>query len=151
MRPARKRAARPAAATVADRLLVEADDARANAYAPYSDFPVGAALLGRNGRIYRGCNVENASYGLSICAERNAVFQAVTEGEKEFTAIAVSARAGEQPSPCGACRQVLHEFGPRMWVFWRGRGGKVVRARLDTLLDRAFRFAKKKVVKGRTR
>lgn len=151
-RPKRKPAARRAAVTVAERLLAEADRARARAYAPYSRFPVGAALLGKSGRVYRGCNVENSSFGLSICAERNAIFQAVTEGEKEFKAIAVSARAGEQPSPCGACRQVLHEFGPRMWVMWRGRGGKVVRARVDSLLEHAFRFSKKKKkATGRTR
>ncbi len=150
VRPARKRAPRAAAVSAAERLLVEADHARDRAYAPYSRFPVGAALLGRSGRVYRGCNVENASFGLSICAERNAVFQAVSEGEREFTSIAISARDGEEPSPCGACRQVLHEFGPRMWVLWRSRGGKVVRARVDSLLDRAFRFAKKKAT-GRTR
>ena len=82
---------------------------RERAYAPYSDFPVGAALLGRSGRVYTGCNVENASYPLCICAERTAVFKAVSEGEREFEAIAVVTATGA--TPCGACRQVLREFG----------------------------------------
>lgn len=131
-------------------LLAEADHARQSAYAPYSKFPVGAALLGRSGRVYRGCNVENSSFGLSICAERNAVFQAVAEGEREFTAIAVSANPGEAPSPCGACRQVLQEFGPRMWVYWRKAQGGIVRARVESLLPRPFRFAKRKGAKRRS-
>jgi cytidine deaminase len=86
-----------------------AQRARDRAYAPYSDFQVGAALLGRSGRVYSGCNVENASYPLCICAERAAVFKAVSEGEHEFEAIAVVTATGAMP--CGACRQVLREFG----------------------------------------
>lgn len=94
----------------ADKALVDqARHARGRAYAPYSDFPVGAALLGRSGRVYTGCNVENASYPLSICAERTAVFKAVSEGERDFEAIAVVTATGA--TPCGACRQVLREFG----------------------------------------
>lgn len=89
-------------------LIAQALLARERAYAPYSNYRVGAALLGKSGRIYTGCNVENASYGLTVCAERNAIFKAVSEGEREFQAIAVvTANAG---SPCGACRQVLVEF-----------------------------------------
>ena len=93
-----------------DRQLVEmARQARERAYAPYSHFPVGAALLGRSGRVYTGCNVENASYPLTTCAERAAVIKAVSEGEREFEAIAVITATGA--TPCGACRQILHEFG----------------------------------------
>ena len=95
---------------LADKALVEqARQARERAYAGYSHFPVGAALLGRSGRVYTGCNVENASYPLTICAERAAVFKAVSEGEREFEAIAVVTDTGAMP--CGACRQVLREFG----------------------------------------
>ncbi len=89
-------------------LVTRAAEARLQAYAPYSRYLVGAALLAKSGRIYTGCNVENASYGLSICAERTAVVKAISEGEKEFRAIAVVTENGG--SPCGACRQVLWEF-----------------------------------------
>ena len=93
-----------------DEILVDqARQARERAYAAYSMFPVGAALLGRSGRVYSGCNVENAAYPLTICAERAAVFKAVSEGERDFEAIAVVTATGAMP--CGACRQVLREFG----------------------------------------
>jgi cytidine deaminase len=92
-------------------LIARARQARAKAYAPYSNFPVGAALLGRSGNVYTGCNVENAAYPLTTCAERTAVAKAVSEGEQEFEAIAVVTATGA--SPCGACRQILREFaGP---------------------------------------
>jgi cytidine deaminase len=90
-------------------LVAQAVLARKDAYVPYSGFPVGAALLGRSGRVYTGCNVENASYPLTLCAERTAVVKAVSEGERSFEAIAVVTSSGG--SPCGACRQVLSEFG----------------------------------------
>jgi len=89
-------------------LVALAAEARQRAYAPYSQFTVGAALLGRSGKVYLGCNVENVSYGLSVCAERAAVFRAIGEGEREFIAIAVVTENGV--TPCGACRQVLQEF-----------------------------------------
>ena len=92
-------------------LIGQAAQAREQAYAVYSDFAVGAALRGRSGRVYTGCNVENASYPLSMCAERTALFKAVSEGERQFEAIAVVTATGAMP--CGACRQVLREFsGP---------------------------------------
>jgi cytidine deaminase len=92
-------------------LVDRAQQARERAYAPYSSFPVGAALLGRSGRVYTGCNVENAAYPLVTCAERTAVTKAISEGEREFEAIAVVTATGA--TPCGACRQILREFsGP---------------------------------------
>src|SRR5579884_2963977 len=91
-------------------LIAEATAAREAAYAPYSGFKVGAALLGESGRVYRGCNVENVSYGLSSCAERNAIFRAVVEGERRIKAVAVVTGADTPTPPCGACRQVLLEF-----------------------------------------
>jgi cytidine deaminase len=98
-------------------LLDQAIEARAHAYAPYSRFSVGAALLARDGRVFTGVNVENASYGLSNCAERTAIFKAVSEGVREFSAIAVIGPQNDvECSPCGACRQVLFEFGPDMVV-----------------------------------
>lgn len=95
-------------------LLLKAIEARSFAYAPYSDHKVGAALLGKSGKVYTGCNVENAAYTPTNCAERTAVFKAVSEGEREFTAIAVVGGLGDTLSelcaPCGVCRQVLREF-----------------------------------------
>ena len=91
-----------------NKLLQRAQQVRERAYAPYSKYHVGAALLSTSGKIYTGCNVENASYGLTVCAERNAIFKAVSEGEREFVALAVVTANGG--SPCGACRQVIFEF-----------------------------------------
>ncbi len=97
-----------------EELIALAAEARKRAYAPYSHFAVGAALLAKSGKVYTACNVENVSYGLSVCAERAAVFKAVSEGEREFEAIAVVTENGIPP--CGACRQVLREFGEDMRV-----------------------------------
>ena len=139
---ARRRARAKAVAVTPAQLMDEAKRARRMAYAPYSRFPVGAALLTASGQIYRGCNVENASYGVTCCAERSAVFSAVGAGEQDFTAIAVTARDGRGAPPCGACRQVLQEFAPGMWVYWRDGRGRIVKRRLKALLPKAFVFRK---------
>lgn len=91
-------------------LALKAVEAKENAYAPYSNFKVGAALLTEENELYTGCNVENASYGLSNCAERTAIFKAVSEGKKKFTKIAIASDAESFCPPCGACRQVMLEF-----------------------------------------
>jgi cytidine deaminase len=117
-------------------LVSLAREARDKAYAPYSGFTVGAALRTKSGRIYSGCNVENASYGLSICAERVAVFKAVCEGEKEFEALAVVTET--LASPCGACRQVLAEFGLDIQVIVADLGEKRELYTVGDLLPAAF-------------
>jgi cytidine deaminase len=94
-----------------EQLIPAAEAARDNAYAPYSRYQVGAALVTADGRIFSGCNVENASFGLSLCAERNAVAAAVAAGAREFRALAVVTDSSPPAAPCGACRQVLSEFG----------------------------------------
>ncbi|MBP7866811.1 MAG: cytidine deaminase [Acidobacteria bacterium] len=93
-----------------DELVRIALQARENAFAPFSRFKVGAALLAESGKIYTGCNVENASYGLTVCAERVAIFKAVSEGERRFKAICVTADTDRLTPPCGACRQIIWEF-----------------------------------------
>lgn len=117
-------------------LIAEAMAAREKAHAPYSQFAVGAALLAKSGRVYTGCNVENASYGLSICAERTAVFKAVSEGERDFEAIAVVTDRGV--TPCGACRQVLMEFGEDIQVIVANGAGECQVFILQELLPEAF-------------
>lgn len=92
-------------------LIAEAMKAKENAYVPYSHFRVGAALLTESNRVYTGCNIENVSYGATNCAERTAVFKAVSEGEREFKAIVITGDNGDYLPPCGICRQVLLEFG----------------------------------------
>jgi cytidine deaminase len=104
-------------------LITAATAIRERAYAPYSKFKVGAALLGKSGRVYTGCNVENATYGESVCAERTAIFKAVSEGEHEFDAIAVVTENGV--SPCGSCRQVMMEFAPDMTVILADTQGHI--------------------------
>ncbi len=123
-------------------LLAAAGAAQAAAYAPYSGFAVGAAILAADGRVFTGCNIENASYGLTCCAERTAVFSAVTAGVRRFRALAVVAGPeGSHPStPCGACRQVLAEFGPpfRVLLAAPGGGSTVLLTSVDELLPYAF-------------
>jgi len=97
-------------------LIEKAKQASLNAYAPYSGFKVGAALLTKSGKIFTGCNVENSSYSLTNCAERTAVFKAISEGEKEFSEIVIYVNSNKLFTPCGACRQVLSEFSPEMKI-----------------------------------
>jgi cytidine deaminase len=103
-------------------LVARAREARQRAHAPYSGYAVGAAVLTASGKVFSGCNVENASYGLTVCAERVAVFNAVAGGEKDIVAVAVVTRDGA--SMCGACRQVVHEFGPEARVILAGAEGE---------------------------
>ncbi len=126
--------------TEASELAVAAREAAAHAYCPYSGFRVGAAVLDDDGRIFRGCNVENASYGLTICAERNAVFQAVSHslGATVIRAIAIYTPTPEPTAPCGACRQVINEFGPDAEVRCICDGPGELRFRLNELLPAAF-------------
>ena len=119
-----------------DALLRQASEVQEKAYAPYSKYPVGAALLGASGRIYTGCNVENAVYSETICAERTAVVKAISEGEQDFVAVAVVTRDGG--SPCGACRQVLSEFAPEMVVYIADESGRVRETTVSELLPDHF-------------
>ena len=123
----------------ADRLIEAAHEAAERAYAPHSNFHVGAALLCEKGEIVTGCNVENSSLGLTICAERNAVFAAINQGCKKFQAIAIVAYPSDDPvTPCGACRQVLWEFAPDLIVISATRSGKTATYKLRDLLPQAF-------------
>jgi cytidine deaminase len=119
-----------------DALFEEAQKAAAFAYAPYSKFRVGAALLAEDGSVFSGCNVENRSFGLTICAERNAVLQGVAKGKRSFTALAISTPDSPEPvGPCGACRQVLSEFmGPGAPVRFGGGGPERVDTTMGDLL-----------------
>jgi len=121
------------------KLIEKAIEAMHKAYAPYSNFKVGAALLTKSGRIFTGCNVENASFGLSICAERVAIFSAVSAGELQFEKLVVVANTDSPVSPCGACRQVMSEFGDFEVLLVNTRG-ELVRTRVSELLPRAFKL-----------
>lgn len=127
--------------TTRERLLRSARKAMKNAYAPYSKFQVGAAILTSKGDIFAGCNVENASYGMTNCAERTAIFSAVAEkGPKlEILAVAVTNAQGVACSPCGACRQVIYEFGPDAVVFYQGKEGDR-ESHITELLPEGFRL-----------
>jgi len=120
-----------------DELLQLARIAMKNSYSPYSHYAVGAALLCKNGRVYLGCNIENASFGLTNCGERTALFKAVSEGEREFEAIAIASN-GSLPYPCGACRQALNEFAPDLRVLVISSEGQVDKTTLRQLLPHGF-------------
>ena len=126
-----------------DKLIAEAKMAREKAYAPYSNFKVGAAVLTIDGKIFIGSNVENSSYGLSICAERAAIFNAVSSGYKKFTKIAVVTDSEPPSSPCGACRQVIFEFGDDIEVIMANLKGDVKIEKIDKLLKDGFKIPKK--------
>jgi cytidine deaminase len=120
-------------------LIAKAREARERAYAPYSNFLVGAALLGRSGQVYTGCNVENAAYPMTTCAERTAVVKGISEGEEEFEAIAVMTSTGA--TPCGSCRQILREFGGlegQLRVIVADTAGNVRRFTIGELLPEGF-------------
>ncbi|MEH7379914.1 cytidine deaminase [Bacillus sp. JJ1533] len=122
-----------------EELINEAKKARERAYVPYSKFKVGAALLTKDGKVYHGCNIENAGYSATNCAERTALFKAVSEGDKEFTAIAVVADTDRPVPPCGVCRQVISELcPPDMKVYLSNLKGDVQETTITELLPGAF-------------
>ncbi len=121
-------------------LLRIAKEASLNAYVPYSGFPVGAALECADGTVFTGCNVENAAYGDTICAERTAVVKAVSEGHRDFVRIAVYGEGKNYCMPCGSCRQVLSEFSPEIEVLCAQAGGSYVSYPLTRLMPYTFNF-----------
>ncbi|MDH4222386.1 MAG: cytidine deaminase [candidate division Zixibacteria bacterium] len=126
------------------KLIAEAKKIRNRSYSPYSNFKVGAALLGNSGKVYYGTNVENSSLSLGVCAERVALLKAVCSGEKEFTKIAIVASGENLITPCGLCRQALFEFSPGMKIICSNLKGKVRKFTLKGLLPHPFKDAKKK-------
>ena len=121
-----------------DQLIAAARAARENSHAPFSKFFVGAAVHAKSGRIYGGCNIENASYGLTLCAERVAIFKALSEGERDFEAIAIVTDTDALTPPCGACRQIIWEFCGDIPVILANLKGKAERERSLNLLPRPF-------------
>jgi len=130
----------PISKTIIKKLIKEAKRAREMAYAPYSKFKVGAAVLADNNNIFTGCNVENVSYGLTICAERIAISKAISEGCKKIKAIAVIADTKEPVSPCGACRQFIMEFNPDTLVIMGTLDRKIHTTTIKELLPYNFKF-----------
>lgn len=127
-------------ADTVNQLVRQARSYRLRAYAPYSGFLVGAALLTASGSVYGGCNVENASHPAGRCAEQTALQKAVSEGERDFIAIATVAEGPDVCLPCGVCRQVLSEFAADLWVVMANLAGRVEVVRLSDLLPRPFRI-----------
>ncbi|MGK9368976.1 cytidine deaminase [Melioribacter sp. Ez-97] len=122
-----------------EQLISKAVEAAKKAYAPYSNFHVGAALITKSGKIYQGANIENSSYGLTICAERTAAFSAILEGEKEFDAIAIVSDSDDFTPPCGACRQVLSELcGKDLLVIMNNKKGEIKEMTVEELLPFSF-------------
>jgi cytidine deaminase len=119
-------------------LIEKATEARENAHAPFSNFKVGAALLTESGEIFTGCNVENASYGLTMCAERVAIFKAISEGKKDFTQLAVVADTDNLTPPCGACRQIIWEFCGDIPIILSNLSGENATFQMSELLPKAF-------------
>lgn len=127
-----------------EHLLLAAQEASERAYAPFSNFHVGAAILTADGRVFKGCNVENSSYGMTNCAERTAIFTAIAEGavsaERDLVAVAVVNKDGVACSPCGACRQVIYEFGPEATVIFRANSGEITQMKASQILPEGFRL-----------
>ncbi|MGI6705281.1 MAG: cytidine deaminase [Clostridia bacterium] len=119
-------------------LVEEALRAKENAYAPYSKFRVGAALLSCDGQVFTGCNIENASFGATNCAERTAIFKAVSEGRREFAVIAIASDSSHFTYPCGICRQVMAEFNSEMRIIVANREGESKALSLNELLPHSF-------------
>lgn len=132
-----------------EKLIAAAWETRKNAYAPYSHFAVGAAVLTTDGHIYTGCNIENVSYGLTNCAERTAIFQAVAHGEREFTHLAICTDTATWTAPCGACRQVMLEFAPQMQVIMVNNRGERKQLSAAELMPDAFADFQIKTEEGR--
>jgi cytidine deaminase len=124
-----------------DQLIKRAREAQTHAYAPYSHFRVGAALLTKDNQVFTGCNVENSTFGATVCAERTAVFTAVCHGARHFSKIVIVTDNKEPAWPCGICRSVLFEFAPDLEVIAVGSSGKVERMRLSQLYPKGFRFS----------
>ncbi len=120
------------------KLIEAAKRAKNNSYSPYSNFRVGAALLSKTGKIFTGCNIENSSYSLTICAERTAIFKAISEGQRKFRAIAISSDMKEIIPPCGACRQVLMDLASDIDVILCGSDKKPIIIKLSKLLPMPF-------------
>lgn len=121
-----------------EKFIEVAKQARAKASAPFSNFKVGALLLGKNGEIFTGCNIENATYGLTMCAERVAIFKAISEGAREFKKIVVVADTDELTPPCGACRQIIWEFCGNVEITLANLHGKTETIQMKELFPRAF-------------
>ena len=122
----------------AKELLKKAHEAKEMAYVPYSGFQVGAALKTASGKVYTGCNIENSSFGATNCAERTAIFKAISEGEREFTEIAVVSSAGDITYPCGICRQVMAEFMPDAKIYFENSQKEVVESSVHEVMPFMF-------------
>ena len=123
---------------IKEKLFHAAKKARKHAYTPYSNFRVGAALLAKTGEIYTGCNIENVSYSLTNCAERTAIFKAISEGEQNFEALLLLTDTEDLISPCGACRQVIREFGDDITILMANLDGDIKKINISDLLPTAF-------------
>jgi cytidine deaminase len=125
-------------------LILKAKKAMRSAYAPYSNFKVGAAILSREGKVFSGANLENSSFGITVCAERVALYKALSSGEKDFIKIAIASSAEKPITPCGLCRQALFEFSPGLKVVCSNLTGKIKKYTLKQLLPYPFKYEKRK-------